>query len=58
MRQQENQVLNLCFPVGHHFKLNFAFERALRFQTISQKKNAGTCTVLLVGFVSGLRLGL
>lgn len=58
MRMQENQMLNICFPVGHNFKLNFAFEQALRFQTISHLKNADTCIVMLVGFVSGLRSGL
>lgn len=58
MRQQENLMLNICFPVGHHFKLNFAFEWALHFQIFSHQKNADTCIVMLIGFVSGLRLGL
>lgn len=64
MIQQENQMFNIFFPVGHHFKLNFACQWVLCFQAISHPKYAKRYLVVSVGLclfsngVPGSRLPL
>lgn len=55
MIQQENQMFNIFFPVGHHFKLNFACQWVLCFQAILHPKHAERYLVMSVGFVSAFK---